>query len=542
MYPYATIRPDEAEPIGTHIQTIIDNRNIDRYIEGFRTLTVTGREVMPFEVEASDRAGGQHGTNLDSKKRKARIITVRYEMKASDNKQFQLDYLNLNQLLISDEDVEIAFTDMPGYVFYGQVTGFEEVPAHSNSITSSFDIYCQDPFLYDELETVLSTKTGNLQRDLYGFYDVHYHGTAPTRFRIYNESKGENGYFGLATADQMFSIGDPEEADSIPIPPNKLVIDEEMDNMTSWRINEIQPPRNDCFATGGFRATKYGSTLSESSITNWQPDKSWHGPSAAKKFYLDELNEEGATSFQAQFNINAQSTSPNNQVFRLIVGILDQNDDFMFYVDLRDGSSRYANTNMSMYNQAEPGQFRKVTSNEGRLNQFHGNFQIRKQENFVDYRLYHIPGSGYPEARVGQSGGWSIDRAIRQPQFDHSGRIATSVFVWLGTLRNEEVYDHLEISQVRVLKKYWDGTGNVTNLLTPGDIFLLDGHSGRSYLIDKYSDSVDSVPKYPVGANVNPGSDVAIRLNPGYNKIETFRSSWYTREDDVSIVFRARYW
>ena len=543
MTAYARMRPDRAAPRSTHNKVVIDHRNIDDFIAGFRTLNVAGRETLSFDLETTDRAGGQHGSHIQSKKLPARIINVEYQMTADSSNEFQIEYIRLMQLLMSDDDVMIEFTDMPGFCFFGQVTGFDEVPPHSNQITSSFDIYCQDPFLYDAQETALSTVNNTLRMDYSnGFYEINNMGTAPARFKFYNESLAENGYLGIVTDDQYYSIGDPEEADKIPLPESKLVIDEEMDNMNAWEHNTVQPPASDCHATGGFKETKYGSTVSDI-IPTPVDGKTWYGPSAIRRFYTDELNENFADSFHAKFRLAAQSSSPGRQTFRTIIGILDQDKNFMFWLDMRDGSSRYANNHMRMYHNAT-GSPTIVTQNDGRMNNYAGNFQIQKDGNRVKYRLYHIKEAGYGYLADQASGGWSFDRTINQPQWDASGRVASYVYVWAGRPLDEEVYDHLELSQTRVLKKYWNGDGNITNILAQGDIFNLDTNTGRAYLLESYRDAGDTAGQgaVPMSEAINPGSDVALELRPGINHLYVDRSSWYGWKDEVTIVFRQRYY
>ena len=395
---------------------------------------------------------------------------------------------------------------------------------------------------YDRYETVLSTVNNTLRRDRNGFYEVNNMGTAPSRFKFYNESLAENGYLGIVMDDQYYSIGDPEEADKVPLPESKLVIDEEMDNMNAWEHNTVQPPASDCHATGGFKETKYGSTVSDI-IPTPVDGKTWYGPSAIRRFYTDELNENFADSFHAKFRLAAQSSSPGRQTFRTIIGILDQNKDFMFWLDMRDGSSRYANNHMRMYHNAR-GSPTIVAQNDGRTNNYAGNFQIQKDGNRVKYRLYHIKEAGYGYLADQASGGWSFDRTINQPQWDASGRVASYVYVWAGRPLDEEVYDHLELSQTRVLKKYWNGDGNITNILAPGDIFYLNTSSGRAHLLEDFRDANDTAGRgsTPINERLNPGSDVALELHPGINHLFVDRSSWYNRNDPVTIVFRQRYY
>ena len=80
--------------------------------------------------------------------------------------------------------------------------------------------------------------------------------------------------------------------------------------------------------------------------------------------------------------------------------------------------------------------------------------------------------------------------------------------------------------------------------MTQGDIFHLDTNTGRAYLLDDYKDSRDTAGQSatPFNEEINPGSDVALELHPGINHLYVDKSSWYGWKDEVTIVFRQRYY
>ena len=88
---------------------------IDNEIPGFKTLYVSGRELM--ECEISDtQIGNTDGTQYQYKRYPTRSITVTYQLSAQSNTAFREAYNKLNGLLDA-EQVELMFNDEPDKYF-----------------------------------------------------------------------------------------------------------------------------------------------------------------------------------------------------------------------------------------------------------------------------------------------------------------------------------------------------------------------------------------------------------------------------------------
>ena len=114
-----------------------DGMYLEDLIEGYQTLTVEGREMLSVEVEQQDIQIGSIITNQK--------IPPRTEL---------LNYLYRN------EDVEIRFHDELDFYYYGRYTSTDTVPGDSNSIISSFNVFCADPLKYTK-ECVSDGYIGN---------------------------------------------------------------------------------------------------------------------------------------------------------------------------------------------------------------------------------------------------------------------------------------------------------------------------------------------------------------------------------------------
>ncbi|MDM8212780.1 phage tail family protein [Enterococcus hirae] len=122
-----------------------DGIYLENIIDGYRTLVVTGREMISLEMETENV---HRGTKISTQKLNAREITVQFQLIEQDSEEFQRKFRQLMGLLYRKEDVEIIFNDEPSIIYYGRYQSAETVPGDANSITSSFTIYCQDPQKY----------------------------------------------------------------------------------------------------------------------------------------------------------------------------------------------------------------------------------------------------------------------------------------------------------------------------------------------------------------------------------------------------------
>lgn len=135
-----------------------DSKYIENVIEGYRTLVVTGREMISVDI-SSDAV--KVGTKISEQRIQAREITVQYMLEDNDPEELQKKFKQLMALLYREEDVEISFNDDPQIFYYGRFSEADEVPGENNSVISSFTIYCQDPLRYSRTKEVGSQITLN---------------------------------------------------------------------------------------------------------------------------------------------------------------------------------------------------------------------------------------------------------------------------------------------------------------------------------------------------------------------------------------------
>ena len=81
-------------------------------------------------------------------------------MEDRDPEKLQFKFKELLNYLYRNEDVEIRFHDELDFYYYGRYTSTDTVPGDSNSIISSFNVFCADPLKYTK-ECVSDGYIGN---------------------------------------------------------------------------------------------------------------------------------------------------------------------------------------------------------------------------------------------------------------------------------------------------------------------------------------------------------------------------------------------
>lgn len=185
-----------------------NGKYLEDEIPGYRTLYVTGREVLSAEITDTE-TGIADGSRYQRKRYPSRTIVVGYQLVAESNEAFRKAYNKLNALL-DVEQAQMIFADELDKYYIGTKQNGGEVPHGRNAITSELEFYCADPFKYSVKEYEVSTNTDDgttIRVDYEGTYKAF-----PT-FEV-NMNQGENGYVGLADARKhILQFGDIEETD-----------------------------------------------------------------------------------------------------------------------------------------------------------------------------------------------------------------------------------------------------------------------------------------------------------------------------------------
>lgn len=202
----------------------LNGEYIENLIDGYRTLSVTGREALSPELSTYE-TGVRDGSSLKNKRFPARTIIVRYQLIAKSNEDFRAAYNQLGGIL-NVENAEMIFADEPDKFFRGTPALVGDVEPGRNAVVGEIEFFCADPFKYSiyEYEAEASLDDNSILIDYEGT-----HKSYPTlEASFFNETEvaedgetaqtltggGECGYVAFFTEDEkIVQLGDPNEVD-----------------------------------------------------------------------------------------------------------------------------------------------------------------------------------------------------------------------------------------------------------------------------------------------------------------------------------------
>lgn len=203
---YAFVNTVNSGIVGTNLPTEAMSYNgvyLENEIDGYRTLSVTGRELMESEV-TDQEIDGMDGSYYRYKTTPARTITVKYQLRARGSREFRDAFNKMNKLL-SGEQVKVIFNDESDKYFIGTKTSNTQVDGGSNNVIGEIEIYCSDPCKYSTTEKEFTATDGVL--------NIVNEGTVPVSVDYDIQTTSETGYIGLASENGIMQYGKIEELD-----------------------------------------------------------------------------------------------------------------------------------------------------------------------------------------------------------------------------------------------------------------------------------------------------------------------------------------
>lgn len=203
---YAFVNTVNSGIVGTNLPTEAMSYNgvyLENEIDGYRTLSITGRELMESEVTDVE-IDGMDGTYYRYKTFPARTITVKYQLTARGSREFREAFNKMNKLL-SGEQAKVIFNDETDKYFIGTKTSNTQVDGGSNNVIGEIEIYCSDPHKYSTTEKEFTATDGVL--------NIVNEGTVPVSIDYDITTTSETGYIGLVSEEGIMQYGKIEELD-----------------------------------------------------------------------------------------------------------------------------------------------------------------------------------------------------------------------------------------------------------------------------------------------------------------------------------------
>ncbi len=246
MYEFIdTIEPSEGVSLPSEAVKI-NGEFIENQIEGYRTLTVEGREALSPEISFFE-TGIRDGSVRKSRRYPARTIRITYQLKAKTNEEFRAAYNKLGQIL-DVEDAILIFNDETDKFYKGTPAAIGEVPPGKNTVIGEFEILCLDPFKYSvaEYEAEPDLESGSILLDYGGTYKSF----PRLQAEFFNEDeasedgesvqaltgKGDCGYVAFFNeSEKIIQLGNPDEVDGeTAYEKSQTLINQSFDKSTSW--------------------------------------------------------------------------------------------------------------------------------------------------------------------------------------------------------------------------------------------------------------------------------------------------------------------
>lgn len=179
---------------------------LDREIRGYRTLSVSGREILPSAITALET--GADGQFFRSSRMQPRTLTVRYQILARTATEYR-EIFNQIMAVLSAPQSQIVVADEPDKYFIGSLADAAAPEPGRNAVTGEFSLICSDPLKYSLAETSFKAVTEDGSMTM----AVANGGTVPAAISLEITHNDENGYISITDGTNYLEFGDRVEPD-----------------------------------------------------------------------------------------------------------------------------------------------------------------------------------------------------------------------------------------------------------------------------------------------------------------------------------------
>ena len=287
----------------------IDGEYIENLIDGYRTLYVSGRELL--ESEITDREIDRiSGSEYLESRNTTRNITVGYQLLCKTTREFR-DKFNKLSSILSKEQVKLIFADEPDKYFIGTKSSVGDVEPGRMNVKGEFTFYCCDPCKYSSAEKQFP----GVQQDGYQTITIQNNGTEWADVDYEITHKHENGFIGLVSQYGTIQLGKVEETDLEDYEASEILVNDKFSPSTSgWVLNNATTVHvvSEHKQTGNLAITN-GTGGYALRVTNYGAGEQWHGPSWTKQVPMDSNGHTGAKNCTLSWHHYFTTSTFNNR-------------------------------------------------------------------------------------------------------------------------------------------------------------------------------------------------------------------------------------
>lgn len=511
MYTFIDTTQQQAQ-IGSILPTeamSYDGIYIENEINGYRTLYVSGRELMASEV-SDETINLIDGSKYYGKRYPARTIVVGYQLIADNAFDFRSKFNKLNNLL-SGENVKIIFNDEIDKYFIGTKVGNSTPEPGTNTVTGEIEIYCADPFKYS---TVLKEMKASVNMDGILECTVNNEGSVPATVDYDIVMRSESGYMGIVSDSGAMQYGLVEELDGEDYQENELLL----------TLNDFFDARDDGASGKDYLKPNYNATGSLTQKT-WFNKKflsfgnttSTNGSIAnggvrTLEIPVDSNGEKGCKNFYAYFHLIFYA-GLMGQTGEMNINFLTADNKVIAGVNWWKTDSV---GNTGHYELIANGktlkQYGYTTSHLKSENPWYwdwGHCDLRKEGDKLTFFYY----GNYPSFII--------------PEIENMEctKIQIACYQW-GTRNGDQLLNMFGFDVFNFWKQNVDKFNDVPNRYPAGATLQVDGEEAKFYVNGQYKAQDEIVgTKY-------------FKVPPGESKIQFYTSNWTKQNPDVTVKMR----
>lgn len=478
----------------------INGRYIENEIDGYRTLHVSGRELL--ESEISDiQIGQSDGSTFQNKRNPVREITVTYRLLSRSAESFR-EKFNVLSGILEQEEARLVFADEPDKYFIGTKSSIGEVQGGQLNVTGDFTFYCCDPYKHS---TVEKTFTASLNSDGIMEATIINNGTTDVPISYEITHNHENGYIGIVSENGVMQYGYADELDGEVRQKSQVLINYQKASDFNAMTNG-QGILTENFPKNGAWATFYDYLA----LGNVGSGSNWHGASKMVTLPADSSGVVGAENFLAQTQIWFETGLVSQTgLLQFVVG--DENGDHLASIHiLKNSTDNNKARAIFMVQLVEKNRIQYEPHYQSVTIQNRGQVYIRKSGELFEFLWggvkyqYRVPGAASRKAKT---------LTLFLGQWNTRGS---------GNLVHHMYFKNLIFQKDNV--RYWY---DIPNRFRNGSVLYIDGDTAKSY--------VNGVPSSEM-----TGTGY-FHAPPGETKVQFYYSSFSTPPPMITAKIREAY-
>lgn len=228
----------------TEEAVMLNGKYLELAIDGYRTITTSGREGLPAEL-STYTVGNSDGEAFKSFRYPARGVEVEFVIHGESLSDVRNKLTHLNNIL-SVEEADFVFSDESDKFYTGKPVMGDSYNAYKNAVSGKWTIYCAYPFKRSVELVTLSSKTDATIDGATATFRFDYNGSHPARPLLraefasaksggdYSED-GDCGFVAFLDADEnIIQLGNPDVVDLDQYNKNGTLINSEFSALTGW--------------------------------------------------------------------------------------------------------------------------------------------------------------------------------------------------------------------------------------------------------------------------------------------------------------------